>query len=324
MSTPDLQAVREIARELILNHAKNLAQDDVTVFESVIEKDACIPLSVGEQESLADDVLAEIGRVQIAVSWPDEQQAADPMIEDDATAGDCTMDCIMGHSNEPGCLYDTTPKPDETAESSPMTTEQRQDNTVRTRVNDFPEPDLSPAARVFVGLPERAQAEEKQQDGAVEAARRFANAWRENNSWSRAHLPSEDGRRHFGDAWFQISGTDAKLTEPQLRAVLAERDDFRAQLRTELAISAKLRQRNVELATERCQAEAERTALAARVAELEGERKADTRLVAVGVIEDLWNGDARPNSVIETHEQLHARFADRIAALDADTDGGAE
>lgn len=64
----------------------------------------------------------------------------------------------------------------------------------------------------------------QQQDGALEAVRRFADAWRESNARDRAHLPSEDGRRYFGDAWFQISGTDAKLTEPQLRAVLVERD----------------------------------------------------------------------------------------------------
>jgi ketosteroid isomerase-like protein len=76
-TTPDPQLVREIAREQILNHAKNLAQDDVTVFESVIEKDVCIPLSVGEQEALADDVLAEIGRAQVTVSWPGEQPTAE-------------------------------------------------------------------------------------------------------------------------------------------------------------------------------------------------------------------------------------------------------
>jgi len=77
MTAPDPKTVREIAREQILNHAKSLAQDDVTVFESVIEKDVCIPLSIGEQEELADAVLAEIGRAQVAVSWPDEQQPAE-------------------------------------------------------------------------------------------------------------------------------------------------------------------------------------------------------------------------------------------------------
>lgn len=76
-NTPDPQLVREIARGQILNHAKNLAQEDVTIFESVIEKDICIPLSVGEQEDLADAVLAEIGKAQVTVSWPDEQQAQD-------------------------------------------------------------------------------------------------------------------------------------------------------------------------------------------------------------------------------------------------------
>lgn len=34
---------------------------------------------------------------------------------DETNAGDCTMDCVMGHTNEPGCLYDTTPKPHETS-----------------------------------------------------------------------------------------------------------------------------------------------------------------------------------------------------------------
>jgi len=71
MTIPDFRTVRELAREQIINHAKNLAQDTETVFESVIEKDVCIPLSESEQEALSDAVLAEIGRAQIIVLWPD-------------------------------------------------------------------------------------------------------------------------------------------------------------------------------------------------------------------------------------------------------------
>jgi len=65
--------------------------------------------------------------------------------------------------------------------------------------------------------------------------------------------------------------TGGEQVQDDFRAVVGERDDFRAQLRTELAISAELRRRNDELATERCHAEAERDVLSARVAELEGE-----------------------------------------------------
>jgi hypothetical protein len=55
---------------------------------------------------------------------------------------------------------------------------------------------------------------------------------------------------------------------------------------------------------------AERTALAARVAELEGEREADTRAVAAVV-------SARNRQLDSALRMLRARFADRIAALDA-------
>ena len=65
--------------------------------------------------------------------------------------------------------------------------------------------------------------------------------------------------------------TGGEQAQDDFRAIVGERDDFRAQLRTELAISAELRRRNDELATERCHAEAERDVLSARVAELEGE-----------------------------------------------------
>lgn len=117
---------------------------------------------------------------------------------------------------------------------------------------------------------------ERQQDGAVEAARRFADAWR------GAHVFVRETR----DGTLLIecpANRSVRLTEPQLRAVLAER-----------------------------------TALAARVAELEAEREADTRAVAEAC-SDLGN-DEGPRGI----RQMYARFADRIAPLGADTDGGAE
>lgn len=70
---------------------------------------------------------------------------------------------------------------------------------------------------------------------------------------------------------------------------------------------------------------AERDALAARVAELEAEREADTRAVAAL----LKLGDVSFRGTLLTDWEdakgaLAARFADRIAALNDDADGGAE
>lgn len=115
--------------------------------------------------------------------------------------------------------------------------------------------------------------------------------------------------------------TGGERVQDDLRAVVGERDDFRAQLRTELAISAELRRRNDELAMERCHAEAERDALAAQVAELEGEREADTRAVA------LWSGHMTACRIAEAANAgraLEDRFADRIAVLEASANGGAQ
>ena len=65
---------------------------------------------------------------------------------------------------------------------------------------------------------------------------------------------------------------------------------------------------------------AERATLAARVAELEGEREADTRAVAD------WSGRMTAGRIAEAVEAgrvLESRFADRIAALtERDTKGG--
>ena len=102
--------------------------------------------------------------------------------------------------------------------------------------------------------------------------------------------------------------TGGEQVQDDFRAVAGERDDFRAQLRTELAISAELRRRNDELATERCHAEADRDALAARVAELEAEREADT--CAVGSLLE-----ANDEDVPRAREYLRKRFSGRIDAL---------
>jgi len=169
---------------------------------------------------------------------------------------------------------------------------------------------------------ERVEAEQEQ-DGGLAAVQRFADAWRESNARDRAHLPSEDGRRYFGDSWFQISGTDAKLTEPQLRAVLALLDDRgvmdlverNEQLRDERDIArSEVARAWEDLTTVR----EERDALAARVAELEAEREADTWAVA-----RCQRAKAGPDAV-PAMLALDARFADRIEALDASVDGGVQ
>lgn len=74
----------------------------------------------------------------------------------------------------------------------------------------------------------------------VAELRAFADAWRESDARDSAHSPGEDGRRYFGNSWFQVPGTDVKLTEPQLRAALDELERLRTERDGE-TIAAKLR-----------------------------------------------------------------------------------
>ena len=148
----------------------------------------------------------------------------------------------------------------------------------------------------------------EQQDGAAEAVQRFADAWRDPHAYvhearNGTLLIARDDHR------------TVRLTEPQLRAVLAERDALAKRVaHLDSARDSAVREwRREHDAADALQAE--RDALAARVAELEAEREADTRVVA-----ELRTAYSQGGRGWAETDALIARFADRIAAL-AETSG---